>query len=386
VIALELDRGRPDAAFAYLERERAAAWVRRDTRGSAAPRAAALGITDVRRRLSPGTLVLEYALLPDRLVIWAVRRDTVGWFAVPVGRDSVARLVARFGDEAAFPDATGARAALFDLLIRPVAGDVAGAAQLVAVPDRELSRLPLAALWDRDARAYLVERHAVRTLPSAAFVTGARSLGLVSRDAPTALVVGDPTTDRAALPQLAPLPGAAREAARVAAIYPGARVLSGRAARVDSLLALLPGHRIFHFAGHAIVNAEQPELSYLALAADGAGNGTLLAREIGRLRLSDVKIAVLSACSTLGPRDTHVGAIAGLAYSFMRAGTPAIVSSLWDIDDSASAALLVTFHRHLAAGDPAPDALRAAQLEALRSGQAALRAPRAWAAFVYTGP
>jgi CHAT domain-containing protein len=48
--------------------------------------------------------------------------------------------------------------------------------------------------------------------------------------------------------------------------------------------------------------------------------------------------------------------------------------------------LVVRFHQLLAAGTQAPEALRLAQTEALRSKQPELRTPRAWAAFVYTGP
>ena len=77
---------------------------------------------------------------------------------------------------------------------------------------------------------------------------------------------------------------------------------------------------VFHFAGHAVANGDQPELSYLALASQHAGEvGILRAAEIGRLRLSNLQIVVLSACSTLNPRRSRMGAIAGLAYSFLRA-------------------------------------------------------------------
>jgi CHAT domain-containing protein len=48
--------------------------------------------------------------------------------------------------------------------------------------------------------------------------------------------------------------------------------------------------------------------------------------------------------------------------------------------------LLTEFHRRLAAGVPAAEALRQAQIEALRSPRPELRAPAAWAAFIYTGP
>jgi CHAT domain-containing protein len=71
-----------------------------------------------------------------------------------------------------------------------------------------------------------------------------------------------------------------------------------------------------------------------------------------------------------------------LAYSFLRAGVPATVSTLWDVRDEDVANLLVDFHRRLVERKPAAEALRSAQREAIKKGSA----PRAWAAFIYTGP
>jgi CHAT domain-containing protein len=75
-----------------------------------------------------------------------------------------------------------------------------------------------------------------------------------------------------------------------------------------------------------------------------------------------------------------------LAYSFLRAGAPAIMSTLWDVRDEATAPLLVGFHRRFAAGGTPAEALRHAQVQALQSERSKLRAPGVWAAFIYTGP
>jgi CHAT domain-containing protein len=88
----------------------------------------------------------------------------------------------------------------------------------------------------------------------------------------------------------------------------------------------------------------------------------------------------------MSPRATHAGAPAGLAYSFLRAGAPATVSTLWDVSDQTTTDLLVEFHRLAAAGIPRAEALRRAQVAALRSNHPAKSAPVAWAAFIYTGP
>ncbi|AHG92282.1 CHAT domain protein (plasmid) [Gemmatirosa kalamazoonensis] len=230
----------------------------------------------------------------------------------------------------------------------------------------------------------MVQAYPVRTLPSAGFVGAA---GMARHGVGgSALVVGDPAADTLATRGAVALRGAAEEAAQVARLYARARLLVGAHADRRRVLALLPSSSIFHFAGHAVANSEQPELSYLALVAGGADDGLLRAREIGALRLSHLGMVVLSACNTLGARATHAGPIAGLAYSFLRAGVPAMLSSLWDVNDDATTPLLVAFHRRAAGGMGAAEALRAAQLEALESDRPETRAPRVWAAFVYSGP
>jgi len=261
--------------------------------------------------------------------------------------------------------------------------------RLSVIPDRELARVPFIGLWDARDGHYLLQDIEVRTQPSAAFLVAALSRPPKSALGSRALVVGNPSIDTSAGPRLPPLPGATREAESVAALYRPSRLLTGGQATRDSVVELLRTSSVFHFAGHAITNAEQPELSYLALAtteAGGGADGLLRGSEIGKLRLSNLKLAVLSACSTLNPRSSHTGAIAGLAYSFLRAGVPATISTLWDVNDEITTELLVEFHRHFATGTSAAEALRLAQLQAIRSGRPELRTPRAWAAFIYTGP
>src|SRR5262249_34675153 len=265
--ALELNARRPDAAFRYLERARAAAWA--DRPEGVPP----LGIAEVQRHLPANTVLLEYAVLPDQVIAWVITQRAWRNEAIAISRDSVATLAARFGAESGMPvvPGGGARAQLYDLFLASAAHELDASAAVTVVPDRELSRVPFAALWNRKTEHYLVERLSVRTLPSAAFVAASAALDRrsVRHDVTRALVVGDPSFDGVAVPQVGRLPGAAREAARVAELYPEHKLLIGTDAGRTTTVALLPQYSIFHFAGHAITNLEQPELSYLAFAADG---------------------------------------------------------------------------------------------------------------------
>ncbi|MGH7459806.1 MAG: CHAT domain-containing protein, partial [Longimicrobiales bacterium] len=381
VIALELD-ARPELAFAYLERSRAAA----RSIGEPTPQPAAQHLDRVRAAVPPGMVLLEYALLPERVAVWAISRQDSTLLPIPVSRDSIAVLVQLFRRESNLTDAESGRAsaALFDALVRPVLPRLGGIAKLAVVPDRELHSVPFAALRDRETNQFLIESFEVHTLPSASFLVEAAGRKASSRRALQTLVVGNPALDSAA--GLDPLKGASAEATAIAGLYERHELLLEQAAQRKRVLELLPGQTVFHFAGHAVFNSEQPERSYLALSPDQPNeSGMLLAREIGNLRLSNLQMVILAACSTLNPRTTRVGNVAGLAHSFLQAGVPSVISSIWDVSDATTGQLLLDFHRRFAVSRDAAAALRAAQINALKSTEPERRAIQNWAAFIYTG-
>jgi CHAT domain-containing protein len=383
MISAELADGRADSAFAYLERARVAAWP------TVVP-APFRGLTpeQVRRRLPPDLLLAEYALLGDRLAVWSISRD--GWQVqvLPVSRDSVRALVSRLPGElsTATRDVPPALARLYDLLLRPLGAMATDGRRVVVVPDRELHGVPFVALRNRDDGRFAIETWEFRTVPSAAFLLATLAFRAPDVGGRVPLVVGNPVLDSAAAVRLGELPGAGREAIRVAGLYPGSNLLTRENADRQRVLAMLPKASILHFAGHAVFDPERPERSYLALSSNHAEGGRLLAAEIGALRPSKLEVVVLSACSTLNPRPSRAGGVAGLAYSFLNAGALATISTLWDVRDGDVSDVLVTFHQERQRGRPTADALRSAQLRALHSASPDIRAPRTWAAFTYTGP
>jgi CHAT domain-containing protein len=377
MIGLEAAAGRFDSAFAYLERERDALRV---GTVSSPP-----SLRAIAQRVPNDMLFVEYAVLRDQLIVWTASRTGTTHHVARITRDTIASLVMRFRREASIaePRSGDARSQLFDILLRPLAAELRGVIQVAVVGDRELSGLPFAALWDGNSRRYAVEQYRVRTEPSGAFVLGALSTPRRPAVASTALVVGNPAFD-----SLEPLPGAAREANRIARFYPRPTLLTGPTAYRDTILSLLGYSRVFHFAGHAVFNSDQPELSYLALGSrrTQSASGTLSAGEIANLRLSNLELVVLSACRSVSSRTSRTGGVAGLASSFLRAGAPAIVSTLWEVSDDLTEPLLAGFHERFASGMAAPEALQRSQVEALNAHPGRKAAPSGWAAFIYTGP
>ena len=373
------------AAFDYMERGRQLAWLA-DSDATRWTSGGAANATVLSRRLPQGTLLVEFAVLSDRLLVWTISRAGVARHSTAVSRDSLAALVLRVSNGSPSIGDGGALESLFDLLLRPISAQLDSAPVVIMVPDRELFSVPFAALRDRQSGRYAVERSEIRMAPSAAFYFGALSVRAVGRVWDNALVVGAPASMGIRYPEFPPLPGAEREARSVATLYPRTRLITGASSSRVSVVSALPHASVFHFAGHAVFDVEQPGRSFLVLASPSdTAEWALFGRDIAGLRLSNLRLVVLSACSTLNPHASHMGSVAGLAHSFLRAGVTAIVSTLWDIEDDTATELLVDFHRELAAGASASAALRSAQLHAITS-HSTRSSPHAWAAFTYTGP
>lgn len=336
--------------------------------------------------LPEGVTLVEYLVLPDRLLAWVVRRGSVELVQTEVPQKEIERAVsvlrAAMERRAEISGIQRAAAALRAWLIRPLAKLLPEGSPLVFVPDRFLVHVPFAALFNPGRRRYLVEDHPVALAPSATLYLAALErksrLGSASADA---FVIGDPAFDQNLNPRLRRLPDADAEASDVANLLPRSDVLRGSAATRRAFLAGAPGHRVVHFAGHALLHPTSPELSRLVFAPEGKDHGMLYARDLASYRLEGTELVVLSACRTLDGAAASRESLVGLTAAFLAAGPPVVVSSLWRVEDQATRQLMLAFYRSLhGGGDPAV-ALRAAQRELLSGSEERLRSPSAWAGF-----
>lgn len=379
IARLALARRQTNLAFQAIERGRLARWTSSAVRGGAPVPSPA----DIARRLDGSTLVLAYAVLSDRLVLWAITRDTTSTHTALLTRGAIARMIADTG-----PDTwgSGAAVALERILLESAQDEIDRARHLIVIPDRELASVPFAALRNPRSRRYLVEDHELRWLASATQLRARPPAGLSQgRERGALLLTSAARGNVAADVPLPALPGAAREGARVASVYAERHWRVIGAEHRHDVLARLAEATVFHFAGHAIENIDRAERSLLALSDSAGRRTTIEAYDLGRLRLRHLRLVVLSACRTLNTRASRAGPVTGLAYSFLRAGAGGVVSTLWDIDDEPSASVLIDFHAQQVRGTSPTASLRIAQLRALSSQDSRARSPRTWAAFIYTG-
>ena len=181
----------------------------------------------------------------------------------------------------------------------------------------------------------------------------------------------------------------------MASLYPGASITYlGDEATEEHAKQLDKTARHIHFACHGRMNQRSPFDSALLLTMPspiGAGqdNGVLSAWEILDHVRIDADLVTLSACETaLGQEQAGEGLI-GLTRAFQYAGARSVLSSLWKISDRSTARLMQSFYRHLRSGASKDEALRLAQIEAIRRpanpGSLDLSDPFYWAGFELLG-
>jgi CHAT domain-containing protein len=302
----------------------------------------------------------------------------------------------------------------------PLKPYLGGIHSVLVSPDGPLCRFPIAALPGTAASSYLIEEMGVATIPVPWKLASGTPL---PTSAGRLLLVGDidfgadpgPTNSEresgpGALAQrrvgqkvFPPLRGTLREVeaiqARFLATHPGGevRLLRGGDATERAFLSSLTGSRFVHLATHGYFDAsplvdrplgsegdlwrsplllarQNPSmLSGIAFAGanhpfrPGREDGILTALEALQLDLSGAEIVVLSACeSTLGTRTQGEGLI-GLQRAFHVAGARSLISSLWQVDDAATAAFMEEFYANLWERRlPRIEALRQAQVALLR--------------------
>ena len=165
------------------------------------------------------------------------------------------------------------------------------------------------------------------------------------------------------------------------------RAVDFQASRATAMSPELGDYRIIHFATHGLLNSEHPELSGLVLSlVDQHGrpqDGFLTLGDIYNLNLR-ADLVVLSACETGLGKDIKGEGLIGITRGFMYAGASRVVTSLWKVDDAATAELMGKFYRGmLREGLQPAAALRNAQIEMWK--QKRWSSPYFWAGFVMQG-
>ncbi|MDB9524544.1 CHAT domain-containing protein [Oscillatoria sp. CS-180] len=332
------------------------------------------------RALRPGDRVKREGDLPDLAPYEVVSISPDGQTVTVQHPDFVLPNPVLSIDEISRVDTPAATASLplqqlHELLIAPITDVLPTDPDdlVIFVPQEQLFVIPFAALQDTEG-TYFVEQHTLAIAPSI------QTLALTTSEAEAtaasdALVVGNPSP----MPEeFIPLPNAELEATTVADLLSVNPLVRGAATEAE-VKASLANADIIHLATHGRFNSAQPLQGALALAPDAQNDGFLTAAEILDLPLR-ANLAILSACDTGRGRITGDGVL-GLSRSFMAAGVPQVVVSLWQVPDAQTAELMIDFHEARLDGNHTPHALRKAMLASLET----YADPAIWSAFTQVG-
>lgn len=410
----------------------------------------------VRRLLGPGDVLigwLDVSLARGQRGTWIYVMTAgrpVTWRRLPDARwEETTRLLQRYREAVA--DASpwdtqwpALADSVWTLRLAAAESELAGASRLLVVTAAPMGGVPLAPLGAAGGPA-LIDRCEILAAPSALDFAraGASPTRLHLRPA---LVVADPpyrgqaTTlasrrsadadsfevavadtnsampdrtvlrsalghNRNALGSLPRLTASRDEAASIRTAFPVGPTLLGAEASESELAAMagrgeLKELGIIHLATHALVDCRAPDRSALVLAdrddATATGSdGLLTAREVRLGWNLDADLVTLSACETGLGRQTFDDGMLSLTSAFFAAGARNVVSSLWKVEDQATAKLMAYFYEELGRSDPNGKPVTVGS--ALRTAQRRLRdfttvggtqpyaAPWAWGGFVAYG-
>lgn len=335
----------------------------------------------VQAALPDSVAIIEYFYTSDRFYVWTITNRRIA------GQSQAYRSVELVAQVAALRDALQKQTSiinvsqrLHDLLLAPLAAEVASANHLVIVPHGVLHYLPFAALMDNNQR-YLIERYSLSLAPSATVLQlclqkGAAFVSAANWTAEV-LAVGNPDLKNPALE----LPFAEKEIESIRLLYP--RVVSYVAQQATETVfkASCARARTILLSCHGEFDAANPLFSALLLAADRENDGRLEAHEIFGLQM-DAYLVVMSACETGLARVAAGDELIGLSRSFIYAGSSSLLSSLWKVDDLATAVMIKRFFRYLKEGQSRGRALQ----QSINFVREQINVhPVYWAAFNLTG-
>lgn len=332
---------------------------------------------------------ISYLACQDDYIVWLLRPDgEIRSSHIADPGPLVRELAGALADAALDPvsdhatDTLLARAGAHLLPLEIMAHVPDGTKRLIVLTDGAVEQVPFCALHLADGSS-LLARYEVLYWPS---VTGALLLQAGGESDAPALVCAVPSPPEevslgpepdAPRVRFAPLTGAADEARVIGSLLHVAPRI-GADASCEAVFAAPAGTPVIHLATHGMLNEARPERSFVVLA-DGVITADALFQYDAGVRAT---LVVLSACETALGGATPDSSI-GLTNAFLIAGAGTVVSTLWRVQDNATAWLMTTFYRALISGESPAAALRAAQMATRKWPEWSDAA--CWAAFKVVG-
>ena len=360
------------------------------------PPPAPVALGDLQHELTGSELLLEYVLDDPNSYVLAVTRNSVHRYTLQ-SREMLEQEATRYRSTLKQEKTDPSLAQrLYDGLLAGIP-ELKDKHEVIVVPDGKLHLLPFSALINNGQ--YVLTSYLFSVVPSGTVLSMLRHrsdqvieddnpyVGVaawISKTPPTTLLgIARRAMSGPERSQLVALPESRHEVETIATDLPkpSTILLGAQASETNFKQLPLSRYDVIHLALHGYVDPEIPDRSALVFAPENSAqnDGLLQVREIRGLHLN-ADLVTLSACDTgIGPIGEE--GVENIVNAFIEAGAQSVVSTLWEVEDHATAELMTNFYANLGRHEGKADALRQAQLTMLKSGSP----PYYWAGFELDG-
>lgn len=271
--------------------------------------------------------------------------------------------------------------------------------RLIIIPAGALANMPFEPILmekpetpkNYKSHKYLTKKHIIAYNYSATLLSEMRNRNYGNNRETLLAIAPEFGTDAASFVRgkrfaLAPLTFNTVEVENVRKMLGKGTLLMGQDAIEPKFKEMGGNYKIIHFATHGMANDRDPDFSLLAFTdiPDSVENEFLYVNDLYNMELN-TDLIVLSACETgLGEMRKGEGVIS-LARGFAYAGTKSIFTTLWSVNDQATANIIEGFYSYLKAGKPKDEALHLAKLDFLEGGNNMTSHPFLWAPYIFIG-
>ncbi len=360
----------------------------------------------VARALRDDSALLSFSLGDRQSWLWVQTTAGLRLYTLP-DKTAIAKAQGEFSQavETDAPDVAQKGQALYRLLFAAAEPQIANKHRWLLSLDRDLFRVPFAALVTRvqsGKPVYLAEKH-ITQLTSGAFMLSDADGGTFTSG--KFVGVGDPVYNHAdprahrAIPgffsllaaapsvHLARLLGSGKEIETSAQAWDQKQssVLVGLNATKSNLSGAVASHpAVLHLATHVIESPLKFHAGMIGLTSQTGDEPELLTAEEIVAYTEPANLVVLSGCSSGRAGVSVASGLMGLTRAWVAAGAKSVVATLWATGDDGGTFFKEFYTQLKRPGMSAAEALRMAQLAMLRSGT--FRAhPQYWATYFTVG-
>lgn len=375
-----------------------------------------ISIQNVQKQLNPAAFLIEYFIGKDQVYIYTISSKEVHYKVIPISNQKIKTQVQAFRNvlsnynyilknrNVALQQYQELGYWFYEKLLAPALENIQDKDHLIVIPDGFLGHLPFEAfLTTSPAQTkqlnqlnFFVQDYKISYAYSSSLLLNKKSskqhnFNLLAMGATYNSMTNTKMPQNRSLElsklrrNLVPLDAIQTELEALKPIMKG-KYYYGEKANEETFKEEASNYAILHLAMHGTLNKQHPILSSLAFTENGAPNedNFLQAFEISQMKLN-AELVVLSACETGYGKFKQGEGVMSLARSFMYAGVPSMVVSMWQVNDGCTSIIMSSFYKNLALGMDKALALQKAKLTYIDNAQDIMVHPAFWAPFIQLG-